>query len=228
MITLRRVALPILWVMLSVHFVHGQDLSSYREFQFGSNLPAIAKQAGMEPSAAKMIHERPALIQELTWRSPFSFGSSPQAGSARTMIFSFYNNELSRIVVTYDSDKTKGLTADDLVDAISANYGTAVKAAPDSTISSSPAYNDNKIVVARWETSQYSFTLFRSSYQPEFGLIGVSKRLDSLAQAAGIEAVKLDDQEAPQRELDRQRKQDEQNRVAQEGAREINKPIFRP
>ena len=224
----RSVTISIFWVVLSVQFIHAQDLSGYREFQFGMNLPAIAKQAGLEPSAAKVIHKRPELIQELTSQSPFSFSSSPQADSVKTTLFSFYNGELSRIVISYDPHKTKGLTAEDMVEAISVKDGTAIKTAAETTISSSQVYNDNKVVIARWEDSQYSFTLFRSSYLPDFGMIALSKRLDALAQAANIEAARLDEQEAPQREIERKKKQDEENRAAQEGARSVNKPVFRP
>jgi len=41
------------------------DLSSYRGFQFGETLPAVAKEVGLELSEAKLIHQRPAVIQEL-------------------------------------------------------------------------------------------------------------------------------------------------------------------
>jgi len=227
MIGIRNVAMSIFLVTLSVNFIHAQDLSGYREFQFGMNLPAIARQVGLEPSAAKVIHKRPELIQELSRQSPFSGSSSPQADSVRSFLFSFYNGELSRIVVSYDPYKTKGLTAEDMVAAISVKYGTASKPAAESTLSTSQSYNDNKVVIARWEDSQYSFTLFRSAYQPEFGLIAVSKRLDALAQAANVEAVRLDEQEAPQREIELKEKQDEENRAAQEVARAVNKPTFR-
>jgi beta-xylosidase len=55
-----------------------------------------------------------------------------------------------------------------------------------------------------------------------------SKRLDALARAAIAESVRLDDQEAPQRETERQKKKDEENRVRQEKARQANKAPFRP
>jgi hypothetical protein len=55
-----------------------------------------------------------------------------------------------------------------------------------------------------------------------------SKRLDALARAAIVEAIRLDDQEAPQRETERQKKKDEENRVQREKARQANKAPFRP
>ena len=55
-----------------------------------------------------------------------------------------------------------------------------------------------------------------------------SKRLEPLAQAAIVEANRLDAQEAPQREIDRKRKQDEENNAAGQKVRPVNKVNFRP
>ena len=54
------------------------DLSRYRNFQLGTDLPTVSKQVGVSPSQAKVIHRRPALIQELEWR-PQPLGPSSQA-----------------------------------------------------------------------------------------------------------------------------------------------------
>jgi len=215
-------AVPVSAALADVH-----DMSRYREFQFGMNLPAIVKQTGMKASDARVIHQRPAVIQELEWQPQLSPTSS-QADPVRTIFFSFYNGELFRIVVNYDRYKTGGLSTEDVVEAMSARYGTATRPAAEITFSSSQVYNDSEVVIARWEDSQYSFNLFRSSYQPTFGMVGFSKRLDALARAAIVEAIRLDEQEAPQREIDRQQKQDEDNRAEQAKARLTNKPNFRP
>jgi hypothetical protein len=204
-----------------------QDLSRYRAFQFGMDLLTVAKQTGMKPSEARTLHQRPAVIQELTWASLLSLGSSPPADPVRTILFSFYNGELFRMVVSYDRYKTEGLTTADVVEALSARYGTATQPAVEITFSSTQVYNDSEKVIARWEDSQYSFNLFRSSYQPTFGMMAFSKRLDGLARAAIVEAFRLDEQEAPQREIDRQKAQDDEGRTVQEKARLMNKPNFR-
>ena len=214
---------------VSAPFIDAPDLSRYREFQFGMNLLAVAKQADVKPSEARVIHQRPAVIQELEWRPSRSIGSSPQGDPVKEVLFSFYNGELFRMVVNYDQQKTEGLTDEDMVGAISAKYGTATR--PDAKIilfSSFQVYNDSEKVIARWEDSQYSFNLFRSSYQPTFGILVLSKRLDALAGAAIVEAIRLDEREAPQRQIERQKKQDEKNHAAQEQARLVNKPSFRP
>jgi hypothetical protein len=227
MISARSLAISISWAVLSAPLIYSQDLSRYREFQFGMDLPAVAKLVDMKPSEAKLIHRRPAVIQELTWQPRLSLSSS-QPDPVRTIFFSFYNGELFRIVVNYDRYKTEGLTTEDVIEAISAKYGTATKPAAEIIFSSSQVYNDSEVVIARWEDSQYSFNLFRSSYQPTFGMVGFSKRLDGLGRAAVAEAIRLDEQEAPQREIKRQKKQDEENRAAEEKARLANKPNFRP
>ena len=210
-------------------WIGAPDLSRYREFQFGMNLLAVAKQADVKPSEARVIHQRPAVIQELEWRPSRSIGSSPQGDPVKEVLFSFYNGELFRMVVNYDQQKTEGLTDEDMIEAISAKYGTATR--PDAKIilfSSLQVYNDSEKVIARWEDSQYSFNLFRSSYQPTFGILVLAKRLDALAGAAIVEAIRLDEQEAPEREIERQKKQAEQEHDAQEQSRLVNKPSFRP
>ena len=58
------------------------DLSKYRGFQFGADLAAVARQAGVDPSQVKVIHSRPALIQELEWH-PRSPGVSSMSESAK-------------------------------------------------------------------------------------------------------------------------------------------------
>ena len=61
--------------------------------------------------------------------------------------------------------------------------------------------------VATWEDSQYSFNLVRSSFSGSFELLIYSKRLNAEAEVALAEAVKLEKQEEPQREAERQKKQ---------------------
>jgi hypothetical protein len=215
---------------------YSQDLSMYREFRFGADLLAIAKQAHVKPSEARMIHERPALIQELAWQAPYK-RSLPRADSVKDILFSFYKGELYRIMVTYDPERIAGMTAEDIVEAVSAKYGTATRPVAEIILSSTQFYNNGgeKIIsdrtekiIACWEDSKHSFNLFQYSYQSTFGMVMYSKRLDSLARAAIVESVRLDKQEAPRREIERQKKKDEENRAQQEKARQANKAPFRP
>ena len=52
--------------------------------------------------------------------------------------------------------------------------------------------------------------------------------LDDLAGKAAIQAMRLDEQEAPRRELARQNKERDDGRAAAEKARIANKGVFRP
>jgi hypothetical protein len=235
MIRLRNVAISVFGAVITAAPTYSQDLSRYREFQLGTNLPAVAKQIRVKPSDAKAIHERPAMIQELEWRAPLT-DSSQRSDSVGNILFRFYNGELYRLVVTYDQERTEGMTAEDFVEAVSAKYGTANRPTAEIILSSTHLFTDgekmisdrSEKVIARWEDSQYSFNLFQYSSEATFGLVVYSKRLDDLAQAAIVESVRLDKQEAPQREINSRKKKDEANRVKQEKARGVNKPPFRP
>ena len=231
MITIRSLTIVIFGSVLLTSLTHAQDLSRYRDFQFGMNLPTVAKQADVKQSDARAVHQRPAIIEELEWR-PQSFlrtSPRPQGDPVKDVLFSFYNGELFRMVVNYDPDKTQGLTNDDMVSAISATYGTASRpAAKTISFSSAQGYSETEKVMARWEDSQYSFNLFRSSYQPNFGMVVFSKRLDALARLAVVEAIRRDEQEAPQREVDRLKKEAQETHATEEKARLANKANFHP
>ena len=83
-------------------------------------------------------------------------------------------------------------------------------------------------ILAQWQDLQYRFDLIRSSYGPSFRLIGVVKGLEAQAQAATLEAKRLDDLEAPQRDAARLASEGEAAKAKLEKARLVNKPKFRP
>ena len=229
MINTRSFAISIFVIVFLIPLAYAQDLSSYRNYHLEMNLAAVAEQADMQVSEARLISARPAVIQELEWRPESSYNSSAQADPVSDIRFSFYNDELFRILVSYDQDRTEGLTNDDLIESISAKYGRPTNPAEKIVLySSSYIYNQDEEVIARWEGPQYSFNLFRFSYQSVPGILVFSKRLDPLAQAAIFESNRLDMQEAPQREIDRKRKQAEENHAAGLKVRPANKANFRP
>jgi hypothetical protein len=217
------------WIFLTISGVASLaagELSSYREFQLGSNLQAVAKQTEMKPSEARVVHDRPELIQELEWQPRRLPGPSAELDSVDQILFSFYNGQLFRMLVSYDRRRTEGLTLDDMIEIISAKYGPATRG--DAEIIFPSAYNKRVAVMARWEDPQYALNLIRSAYQPGFALVVVSKPLDALAQTAAGEAIRLDEKEAPQREVDRQKKREDETRLQQARARLANKSGFRP
>lgn len=202
------------------------DLSRYRDFQLGMDLGLVEKQAEVKMSEAKTIHRRPALMQDLEWRPRDSIARSVTSDPVKDVLLSFYNGRLFRIVANYDRYRTEGMTAEDMIDAISATYGPATM--PVAEILFPSSYSENVKVIARWENAESSLNLVYSPYQPSFALISFSKQLDALAQTADVEAVRLDAQEAPQREADITRRQAGEAKAKQEKARLANKPSFRP
>ena len=203
------------------------DLSRYRNFQFGTDLATVAKQAGASPSQAKVIHVRPALIQELEWR-PQPLGAFTRAEPAKEVVFSFYNGELFQIVINYDRYQTEGMTTSDFIEAISSTYGTATR--PAAVVKAVPAsyIEQEEEVLAQWQDPEHRFDLIRSQYGPSFRLVGVLKRLEAPVQAALREAKRLDVQEAPQRDAERAAREEEAERIKLDKARLLNKPNFRP
>jgi hypothetical protein len=188
------------------------------------NLTKLLERTGQRMTDVKMIHDRPALIQELTWWPPKLPGTSYQSDSVQQMLFSFYNGELYKISVIYDRTSTEGLTAEDMVKSVSAKYGPATNVALEIDSATNEQYEVRQHPVAWWEDSQYSFNLVRSTFSGGFELVIYSKRVNTEAEAALAEAVKLEKQEEPQREAARQKKQTDDLEVA----RQKNKKGFRP
>ncbi|MGH9159977.1 MAG: hypothetical protein ACRD2X_08325 [Vicinamibacteraceae bacterium] len=191
------------------------------------SLVSVAEQAGLT-AEGQVLHQRPQLIQELMWLPPHALSSSPQQESVSKVLFRFYNGQLFRMVVSYDRDRIEGLTNADMVDALSATYGVATLPATAEVASLRFQVSDDDKIVAHWEDSQSSIALFQSFYPSGFRLVVSSKQRDALARAATVEAIRLDEQEAPQREIARQQKQAEENRAKLYKARSVNKLTFRP
>jgi hypothetical protein len=67
-----------------------------------------------------------------------------------------------------------------------------------------------------------------TSYGPSFKLTGVLKTVEAKATAANLEARRMDDLEAPQRDSARIANEEQLARAKLEKARLVNKPKFRP
>jgi len=198
--------LMIIVILLSTPLIHAQDLSMYRNFSFGTTVADLSKQIDQKPANAAVLHERPALIQELTWWPPQSYSSLRPAEPVDQLLFSFYNGTLYRMLVTYENSATKGLTDEDMIRVISAKYGLATRpVAAVVDFPMNPSYKATEKVIARWEDSQYSLNLFRS-YGDTFAMVMFTKQLDAQAGISIAESVKLDQEEAPQKEAARAKK----------------------
>jgi hypothetical protein len=203
------------------------DFSSYRGLEFGMSLSTAANRVGTRPAEVTIVHQRPALIQEMDWRpQPIVPADPADVDPAKDGLLYFINGELFRIVVTYDRYRVEGMTAEDMIQGISAACGMATR--PAGQIAYQSNYGKVAPIVARLEDSEHSYNLVRTGDQTSFALILYSKHLDALAQAAIVEAARLDAQDAPRREIEKQKMREEEDRIVLEKARSLNKPNFRP
>src|ERR671923_138188 len=218
--TIRCSILCFIAVLLTAPLLRGQDLSKYRHFTLGMSLTRVLERTDQKMADVKVIHSRPALIQELTWWPTSSPGTPSRPEAVEQMLFSFYNGELYKMSVTYDRSSTEGLTDEDIVKSITAKYGPATYVA----LAIDFAANETQQPVASWEDSQYSLNLVRSSFTGGFQLVIYSKKVNVEAELALAEAVRLDKQEGPQREAERLKKETD----ALEVTRLKNQKSFRP
>ena len=214
-------------VFLGVQLASAQDLSRYRGYALESSLESVIASSGSPASRAVTLHRRPATIQELEWRAPYSSAGSAAGDSVREIAFSFYNDALYQLIVTYNSEKTDGLTNQDLIASLSVAYGTPIIKSPGNQVGRSLALADS-IVLAQWENGSASVTLLKDSYSPLFQLRLVSKPLMTLARGAIREAARLDAIEAPRAAAALRDKQAAEDKAALDKTRTQNKATFKP
>ena len=215
-------------IILGGQLAFAQDMSRYRAYVLASSLDSVVAASGARAADAKTLHERPATIQELEWRAQYVDSRNTQADPVREITFTFYDDALYQVSVTYDRDRTEGLTNSDLVEALSTVYGAPMPASARTRTSPPVEAFPDSVVIARWENADSLLTLLRGSYRPEFQLILVSKSLNARARTAVREAVRLDAIEAPRREAEQRKKEAGDATAARDKARSANKAAFRP
>ncbi len=214
---------------LSIGALDAGTAAHYREFQLGGDVASTSALAGVAAAEVKTIHERPALLQELEWRRGYTGSSDAPVDPVQQIAFSFYDDQLFRLVIDYDRDRTDGMTDADMIEAISTMYGAPVKPASKATHPALPRGDEESGVrVAEWRSGECAAVLSRSSYAAGFRMVVTSPRLAALARKAESEALRLDERNAPQRERARQQKEADAERAAKAKARIANKAAFKP
>jgi hypothetical protein len=219
----RNVVICIAVTLLSVPLMRAQDLSKYRQFSLGTSLVGISKQVDQRPGDATLIQQSPATLQQMEWWPvPLNLlnGSEP----VQKVIFSFYNHMLYKIEAVYDNEATAGLTAADMIGAISPSYGTATKTAADAGSHAVTSYGNVAPPLAQWENGQNSVILSRDSFLDTFHLVVLTTQVNAQAEASVIEAAKQERADAPQTEIARGKKAAD----ALEIERQENLKAFRP
>ena len=230
-ISARMLALAAIGLSLSTISLHGQAPTGYRDFQLGSEVNSVSALTGVAASGVRTLHQRPAVIQELEWRPPYYVRGSiaPLNDPVQHIVFSFYQDQLFRLVIDYARERTDGMTDADMIEAMFETYGSpleprSMKAA---AVPSRTEAESGKSI-ARWGDADCSVSLYRMPYESAFRLIVTSPRLEGLARTANAEAIRLDEREAPQREIARQKRAVDDARDARDKARIANKAAFRP
>jgi hypothetical protein len=123
------------------------------------------------------------------------------------------------------------MTDADIISALTDVYGPVTTPAPKPK--TTPTFLSSIDVkwgtpVSQWGNAEYSVVLFRSSFGSGYQVVVTSTELDALARSADLEAGRLDEREAPLRELARQKQEAEAARASQEKARAANKATFQP
>ena len=221
----RILLIAVIVLVFSPQIGSAQDLTRYRAYVLESSLASVISASGARAADAKTLHERPAKIQELEWKAPYVRSGTELADPVGGAAFSFFDDGLYQVVVSYDRDRTDGLTDSDIIGSLTAVYGEPVL----KTARSRPAAAlPDAVVLAQWDSPGSSLTLFRSAYSAQFDLVLISKALSTRAQNAIREAGRLDAIEAPGRELEQRKKEVADATAARDKARTTNKAAFRP
>ena len=217
-------------LILSAASLHSEERPHYRDFVLGSGVSAVSAQVKAAASDATTVHKRPALIQQLQWRQPYFIAGSndTQTDPVEQIAFSFYNDQFFTLVIDYARQRTWGMTAADMVRALSVAYGPVTKPKSKATQAASGSSIDAGVPISRWGTDDYSVVLFRASFGEGFQVVVTSSALDALARTADAQAVRQDQREAPELAIAQQKKAAEDARLSLEATRAANNAAFRP
>ncbi len=228
-LNIRPIAFSLCLAAMCTHAITGQEPVRYRDFLMGSSLASVVKITGASLSAAKVVHSRPAVMQDLEWRPRYySGGAAPLTDPVDVMLFKFYDDQLFTVVADYDRRRTEGMSPEDMIAAISATYGPISQVQSRHLGTPTVQYGFPDTPLAVWGTADYSVTLLRVAYPQSYRLVVAHTRLENLARTATAIAVRLNTDEAPQREIARQKKEADASAAAQEKAKTENKAQFKP
>jgi hypothetical protein len=220
--TTRNILISLGAMLLCVPLLHAQDLSKYRQFSLGTSLAQVSKQVGQQMDQATSIQQSPAAIQQMEWW-PVAMNFLAKPEPVQKVIFTFYNGTLYKIVATYDNDATAGLTDSDMTAAISKSYGLATQKTSAVSTTRNPGYGTDA-TIAQWDDTKYSVTLSREPFLNAFRLVVLTKQMNAQADASITEAAAQARVDAPQKAIDR----DKKDAADLETQRQANLKAFRP
>jgi hypothetical protein len=202
-------------------------LSRYRGVTLGDPVQVVVDQLKVTSSDVKVVHERPTLIQRITWRPRrLVSGTVVEPDALSEMVLTFHIGRLAGITAIYDFDRTKGLTNADLHEAFTNTYGRSILIpTPTRTTTASRAETET---IGRWDDGETLVLLWREPSTNRINLTVASIATDRSLQEAIADGLRLEASEAPARELARRAAEDAAIRARDEKARSDNKATFKP
>lgn len=200
-----------------------QTASSYRGVTLGDSVAVVVDHLDATLSDVRVVHERPSLIQQLTWHPQrFISGSRVEPDPLAELVLTFHLDRLVLIAVTYDIDKTRGLTNADLLDVFGSTYGTSMLLPTTVVVPAEPT------VIGRWSDSEAAVLLWREIYPNRIALTIASIEADAALREAKAAGVRLDAREAPARDLARRAAEEAARQQRDDKVRKDNKAAFKP
>jgi hypothetical protein len=198
--------------------------SRYRGVSIGDAVDTAVASLGMTASDITVVHARPSLVQQLTWRpNQFFTGRTGPSDALAEMVLTFHHGRLARLVATYEREKTAGLTNVDLRDAFTTVYGPSMLVPTPGPVSAGQAE-----VIGQWGDGETLVVVWREVYPPRVKVTVSSVAGNRLMQDAMASGVRLDAIEAPTREIVRRVSDELTQRRRAEQSRVDNKAAFKP
>ncbi len=202
-------------------------LSNYRGVTLGDSVQVVVDRLGLVASDVKVVHDRPTVVQEVTWRPRrFVSGSSIEPDALAEMVLTFQAGQLARIAVAYDRERTQGMTDADLHEAMGNVYGASMLVVSPTQLTITAS--SDRQTIGRWEDAETLLLLWREHYPNRVGLTLTSIAGDAALQKAISDGVRLYDAEAPGRNLARRTAELAANQAQVEKVRQDNKVKFKP
>ena len=221
-----RIATIVCAAVMAVQVVSASPVfSRYRGVSIGDSVSVVVASLHMMPSDVAIVHARPDMIQQLTWRpNQFVTGRTAAPDAVAEMVLTFHLGRLARLVATYDRDRTEGLTNADLRDSFTTIYGTSMLASTPGGVRSS----GDPEIIGQWGDGETLVVLLREAFPRRLTVTVSSVAADRLLRDALASGARLDATEAPTRDMVRRLSEALAREQRDEQSRVDNKTAFKP
>ncbi len=221
-----RVAMVVCVAVIAVHAVSASPVySRYRGVTLGDSPETAIAALGMTASDLTVLHARPSLVQQLTWRpNHFFAGRTGPPDALAEMVLDFHLGRLTRVVATYERERTEGLTNADLRESFTTLYGPSMLV----PTAIGPLSVGLPEVVGQWGDGETVVMVWRETYPPRVKVTVTSVARKRAMQDAIASGARLDAIEAPVRDVVRRLSEEMTRRQRAEQSRVDNKAAFTP